>query len=51
MLVLALLAWSADWFTAYPTARLVLDARVAALCAGVPLVALAPFIDRRGIDP
>ena len=54
--VIALLgagALAGDWegFGAYPSFSAPLDGRVAALCAALLLAVLAPFADRRGIEP
>ena len=46
-------ALAGDWegFGAYPSFSAPLDGRVAALCAALLLAVLAPFADRRGIEP
>jgi membrane protein implicated in regulation of membrane protease activity len=38
-------------FRAYPLVRMPLSPATFALCAALVVVTLAPFVDRRGIDP
>jgi len=45
------LVTSAAPFEAYPLARMPVGASVLALCFLLPALALAPFLDRRGIEP
>ena len=44
-------ASATDAFSAYPLVRMPVNAEVLALCALLLVLALAPFADRRGIEP